>query len=185
MRRKPATPVALHVPAGHRAVEDSAAALLHRQAGLGAGIIQGVLAHGAGNTAPSRSGARHVATVAHMLASTGLIGTNVIGADDLAVFLSNEGFTIVPKPIRKSISFCHVPIPCIGLASSDRRADNAPNGPGIALERWDGCACQSASYTSEMPAMARMREISPPEGQAVPAFAKPGARNRPLFSEPS
>ena len=43
-----------------------------------------------------RSSARHVTAVANVLAATGLIGANVIGADDLAVFLSDEGFSIVP-----------------------------------------------------------------------------------------
>ena len=60
-------------------------------------IIQGVVVQRAGDPAPHRSSGRHVTTVANVLAAAALIGADVISADDLAVFFSDEGFPIVPK----------------------------------------------------------------------------------------
>ncbi len=104
---------------------------LHTAIAAQLGVIQRVPTHGASDPAPRRSGARHVAAIANVLAATGLIGANIIGADDLPIFLGDEGFPLVSKPIGKSISFRHVPLQCIGFASTDRRADDLPNRWGI------------------------------------------------------
>src|SRR5262245_50922365 len=65
-------------------------------------VIQGVSTHGATDTATRCSRARHVAAIANVLAAPGPNGPDVIGADDLAVLLGDEGFPIVPQPIGKS-----------------------------------------------------------------------------------
>src|ERR1035438_503534 len=81
-------------------------------------VIQGVLTHSASNTATCCSSTRHVPAIADVLAATGLIGTNVVSPDNLAVFLGDEGFPVVPQPIRESVSFGHIAIQRVCLAST-------------------------------------------------------------------
>ncbi len=84
----------------------------------------------------------HVAAIADVLAAAGLVGTDVAGANDLAVFLSNEGFSVVSQPISQSISFGHIAIQSVGLAGTYCRADDAPDRRGIVhLSRADAHGC--------------------------------------------
>src|SRR5438874_6405418 len=71
-------------------------------------VIQGVLTHRASNTATGCGSAGHVAAVTDVPAPTRLIFTHVVGADDLARFLSDERLPIIPEPIREGVSFGHI-----------------------------------------------------------------------------
>jgi hypothetical protein len=63
-----------------------------------------------------------------VLAATGLIGTNVIGADDLAVFLSDKGFSIIPYALADAAE-SH------GFAGG--RAWNAPKAGELIMKKED------------------------------------------------
>ena len=96
-------------------------------------MLQRVLAHVAGNSLAGRSCARHVATVAHMPSSAGLVRSHVIGAEDHALLLGNERLLIGSHPVGHCLGFAHVFVERVCRTLTDHRDYDGSNRPGVAV----------------------------------------------------
>lgn len=83
-----------------------------------------MFAHTACDASTRRIRCCDVSTVANMPATTSLIGTHVVGAEDGARFLGNEDFLVCSHPIGKSLCPAQVTIKRIGFSRSDHGLDD-------------------------------------------------------------
>ncbi len=80
-----------------------------------------------------RVGLGHVAASGHVSAAAGLIGAQIIGADDRAAFFRDKGFAVRSHPIGKRLGLGHVARQGVGFAFPDGRLEDAPNGAAIVI----------------------------------------------------
>ena len=90
-----------------------------------------VLVHEARDTLARRFRRGHIAAIAHMISTASLIGLDVIGADNAAAVISDEGFLVRAEPIGQCIGLAHVAIERVGLAFPDHRFQDRPDGIAV------------------------------------------------------
>src|SRR5258708_15999921 len=86
-----------------------------------------MLAHGPCDAATASRNMGHVATVRDVAPAAHLVGPNIVGADDVAVFFRDEGLSIAVGPVMQAIHLRHVWRKSIGLPGSEDRFHDRPN----------------------------------------------------------
>jgi hypothetical protein len=105
---------------------------LHGAVASGFGVVERVEAHGAGDSLAGEGCGGDVAAVDDVRAAALLIGSEVIGADDLVVVVGDEDFMSGSEPIGQGGFAGHVARQGVGVASADDRFDDGPDGVGVA-----------------------------------------------------
>src|SRR6056297_1468339 len=82
--------------------------------------------HRARHAAPARRLSGHVAAIADMRPTSGLIRLDVIGADDLAVMFGHIATARLPDPQVQRALACQAGIDRIGFACADHTAQDRP-----------------------------------------------------------
>ena len=114
---------------GHDEIE------LHGAEAPGPGTIQGMRAHGAGDTSTGRGGCGNVAAVGYVGAAAGLIGAKEVSPNGMTAVLRDEHFVAGREPERESLPAAHLAGQGVGLSRSDYRFENGPDRIRIARER--------------------------------------------------
>lgn len=104
---------------------------LHRPKARVLGMFFGMEAHRSGNTTAPSVGICHVTAVADMRTTATLIHAQVVGAEDVSIFLSNKNLIARREPIGDRFITSDVSRNGVGLAGTENRLYNAPNLIGI------------------------------------------------------
>src|SRR5688572_9471441 len=89
--------------------------------------LLGMLAHCRGQTAPSRSGRDHISAVADVIARPGLVGLQVVRAEDRPVLFERVGLSWRVHPYRQRLRFGRVSRIPIGLAGNSDLTEDRPD----------------------------------------------------------
>ena len=94
---------------------------------------EAVLAHTSAGAETASGRRNHERSVGDMTATRWLIGLEDVGADDASVALGHVGVGAGAEPVRQRLLAGHVRGKDVGIAGSDDRAENAPDGILICL----------------------------------------------------
>ncbi len=96
-----------------------------------AGMGEGVPAHGAGDAAAGGVGGGHVAAIGDMGAAAGLVGADVVGAEDVdfgfGFGFGHEDLVAWGGPVGEGCGLGHVAGKRVGFAGADDGVEDAPD----------------------------------------------------------
>ena len=98
--------------------------ILHGAVAERLGHIERMQAHGPGNAAPARLRRGHIAAIGDMTAAARLVGREVIGAENVSLFLGHENRGAFAEPIFQRFPLGHVPGQGKGFAFPDHGLEN-------------------------------------------------------------
>lgn len=100
---------------------------LHSAEAAGSGVLEGVQAHRTGDAAAAGPRCGHVTAIGDMCAAAFLIRSQIIRADNFAIFFRDENFVSWRVPVCERVRARHFARKSVGLSGANHRLKNSPD----------------------------------------------------------